>query len=51
MNALLANPAQAAQMGRAGHAFVQAFSWRAIAQRHVELYSQLIGGPALRRAA
>jgi glycosyltransferase involved in cell wall biosynthesis len=51
MNALIVNPGHAAQMGRAGHTFVQAYSWRSVAQRHVELYSQLSAGPALRRAA
>ena len=40
---LLANPALAARMGRAGRArAVQHFSWRAIAARTVELYDSLL---------
>lgn len=42
-NALLADPARAAAMGRAGRArAVEQFSWTAIAERTVELYRELL---------
>jgi len=44
VNALLADPARAAAMGRAGRArAVEQFSWTAIAERTVELYRSLVG--------
>jgi glycosyltransferase involved in cell wall biosynthesis len=46
IGALLADPARTAQMGQAAQSFVQGFAWRAIAQRHIELYQQLAGSGA-----
>ena len=44
VNALLADPARAAAMGRAGRArAVEQFSWTTIAERTVELYRELVG--------
>lgn len=43
VNELLADPARAAAMGRAGRArAVEEFSWAAIAERTVELYRRLL---------
>jgi starch synthase len=45
VNALLADPARAAAMGRAGRARVLArFTWEAIAAQTVALYRELLGG-------
>ena len=45
MNALLADPVRAEQMGRSGRArAVEHFSWSAIAEQTVELYQRLVSG-------
>jgi glycogen synthase len=45
VNRLMADPASRQRMGRAGRARAEAhFSWRAIAQRTLSLYTQLVGG-------
>ncbi len=51
IRALLAHRDHSAAMGRAGRDFVQGFTWRAIAQRHLALYRQLCTEAASQRAA
>ncbi|MEX5631852.1 glycogen synthase [Parafrankia sp. FMc2] len=47
VNELLADPARAARMGRAGRErAVAAFGWAAVAERTARLYSHLVDGPA-----
>jgi glycosyltransferase involved in cell wall biosynthesis len=41
IEALLADAPRRGSMGEAGRRFVQGFTWRAVARRHVELYEQL----------
>jgi starch synthase len=45
INDLLADPARAREMGRAGRRrAIEHFSWSAVARRTVELYRSLLGG-------
>lgn len=49
--ALMADAGRRATMGEAGRRFVQGFTWRAVAQRHIELYGDLLAVGACRRLA
>jgi len=42
MKKMLDDPARAGEMGQTASKFVAGFSWRAVAQRHLALYQQLI---------
>ena len=46
MQKMIGEPARAGEMGRAASKFVADYSWRAVAQRHLSLYQQLIPDPA-----
>ena len=48
---LAANRDRADAMGRQGRAWVQRYSWRAVAERHVELYASLVASHGASAAA
>jgi glycosyltransferase involved in cell wall biosynthesis len=49
IDALLADTGRRAAMGEAGRRFVEGYTWRAVARRHIELYHQ-VGRDAQRSA-
>src|SRR5262249_46798470 len=51
MRRLFENPARARAMGDHARRFVKQFDWRVVAQRHLELYQELVAARARGRAA
>jgi glycosyltransferase involved in cell wall biosynthesis len=51
IGALTAGRAQAESMGRAAQRAARGYDWQVIAQRHLELFAELIAGQVARRAA
>ena len=45
LSKLLADAAERARLGEAGHAYTQGLSWPAIARRHVEVYETVLSEP------